>query len=64
MMMSAQEEIQLSEDYIDTWWSESARSVNTCQDASEQIPNSPILINYHELDSIEVNMGQIHDELR
>ena len=40
------------------------RSLNTHGDMSKQVPKSPILINNHELDSIEVNKGQIHKELR
>ena len=40
------------------------RLLNTCGDVSKQVPNSPILINNHELDSIEVNKGLIHRELR
>ena len=31
---------------------------------SKTIPNSPILRNNHELDSIVVNKGQIHGESR
>ena len=31
---------------------------------SKKVPNSPILINNHELDSIEVNKGRIYKELR
>ena len=40
------------------------RSLNTHRDVSKIIPNSPILRNNHELDSIMVNKGQIHGKLR
>ena len=40
------------------------RSLNTCKNVSKQVPNSPVLINNHELDSIKVNKGRIHGELR
>ena len=40
------------------------RSLNARGHASKKVPNSPILINYHKLDNIKVNKGQIHIELR
>ena len=46
------------------WRDESARSLNTHGHVSTQVPNSPILMNNHELDSIEVNKDRIHGELR
>ena len=39
-------------------------SLNTHGDVSKQVPNSPILRNNHEIDSIVVNKGRIHGELR
>ena len=38
----------------------SAMSLNTRGDLSKQVPNSPILRNNHELDSLVLNKGQIH----
>ena len=40
------------------------RPLKTPGHMSKQVPNSPILINNHELDYIEVNKGRIHKELR
>ena len=40
------------------------RSLNTHKLMSKQLPNSPILKNNYELDSIMVNKGQIHEELK
>ena len=39
-------------------------SLNTHRDISKHIPNSPILKNNNELDSIVVNKRQIRKELR
>ena len=40
------------------------RSLNTRGDVSKQVQNSPMLRNNHELDSLVVNKGRIHGELR
>ena len=40
------------------------RSSNTHGDMSKQVPNSPILRNYHELKITVVKKGQIHGILR
>ena len=46
------------------WQDESARASNICEDMSKIILNSPILRDNHEFDSIVVNKGRIHGELR
>ena len=40
------------------------RSLNTHGDVSKQVPNSSILGNNYKLDSLVVNKGRIHEELR
>ena len=40
------------------------QSLNTRKDVSKKFPKLPILINNHELNSIVVNKGRIHGELR
>ena len=40
------------------------RSLNTCRHVSKKVPNSPILRNNHELDSLVMNKGRIHGALR
>ena len=40
------------------------KSLNTRGDMSKQVPNSQIVINNHELDSIKVNKGRIYRKLR
>ena len=42
---------------------ESTGSLNTHGEALKHLPNSSILNINHELDSIDVNKGQIHGEL-
>ena len=43
---------------------ESMRSLKTHGHVSKHLPNSPILKINHKLNSIEVNKGRIHEELR